>query len=80
MFLCHKILILRNSLPIESHAVRHVVQHKEVVAPSEVEDFVTDCAIRDVLQKGINSQLHAFDCLVETQASCSIGNSNRWFT
>lgn len=51
----------------KSVAVRHVIQHQEVVASSKVEEFVTDCAIRDVLQKGINSQLPAFDCSIETQ-------------
>ncbi|XP_034240340.1 DNA excision repair protein ERCC-6-like 2 [Thrips palmi] len=51
----------------KSGAVRHVLQHQEVVAPSKVEEFVAACAIRDVFQKGINSQLPAFDCSIETQ-------------
>lgn len=54
----------------ESFAVRHVVMHQGVVAPSKIEEFVTDCAVRDVFHKGINSQLPAFDCSMGSLVSC----------
>ncbi|XP_052124921.1 DNA excision repair protein ERCC-6-like 2 isoform X2 [Frankliniella occidentalis] len=40
---------------------------KDIVGPSVVEDFVSDCAVRDVLEKRKNSHLPAFDCFIETQ-------------
>ncbi|KAE8752601.1 hypothetical protein FOCC_FOCC000723 [Frankliniella occidentalis] len=51
----------------ETGVVRHVLEHQDIVGPSVVEDFVSDCAVRDVLEKRKNSHLPAFDCFIETQ-------------
>ena len=64
----HLICVLINFY-LESGAVRDVIDHSKVVAPSTMEDFVSDCAMRDVFQRGVSSHLPAFNCSVGTQAS-----------
>ncbi|KAJ1525630.1 hypothetical protein ONE63_008848 [Megalurothrips usitatus] len=56
-------------------AVRHVIEHQEVIAPSTMESFVTNCAVRDVFQKGINSQVPAFQCSLGSENF----SKNRYF-
>lgn len=61
---------------VESGAVKNVMEHSKVIAPSTIEDFVSDCAIRDVFQRGVGSHLPAFDCSVGTQVSLFKFESN----
>ncbi len=48
-------------------AVRHLFEHQDIVGPSVVEDFISVCAMRDVLEKRKHSQLPASHCFIESQ-------------
>ncbi|KAK3909238.1 DNA excision repair protein ERCC-6-like 2 [Frankliniella fusca] len=57
-----------NNFLRETGAVRNLLEHKDIVGPSVVEDFISICALRDV-KKQKKYHLPAFDCSIGTQES-----------